>query len=62
MGYNILAKPEENELYTKIVNAKIEDSNKVDYYGNGKASEEICNLILSYNKEEMQDEWKKKKN
>lgn len=45
-GYNILSKPEEKELYTKIMNAKIEDKNKILYYGDGKAATQIKNLIL----------------
>ena len=47
-GYNILAKPEEQELYNKIKNAKIEDKNKVHYYGNGQAAQEINQLILNF--------------
>ena len=47
-GYNILAKPEEQELYHKIKNAKIEDKNKVHYYGDGHASEEINQIILNF--------------
>ena len=47
-GYNILAKPEEQELYNKIKNAKIEDKNKVHYYGDGHASEEINQIILNF--------------
>ena len=50
-GYNILSKPEVNELYEKIMNAKIVDSNKVHYYGNGHASNEINDIILKYAKE-----------
>lgn len=50
-GYNTLAKPEKEELYKKIKSAKIEDNNKVDYYGDGKASNKICNLILEISKE-----------
>lgn len=48
-GYNVLAKPEKEELYHKIIEAKIVEDNKVNYYGNGNASEEICNLILKLN-------------
>ena len=47
-GYNILAKPEEQELYNKIKNAKIEDKNKIHYYGDGHASEEINQIILNF--------------
>ena len=50
-GYNILSKPEKNELYKKIVNAKIVDSNKIDYYGNGHVANEINNIILKHIKE-----------
>lgn len=45
-GYNVLAKPEEEDLYIKIMNAKIVEDSKENYYGDGKASNEICNLIL----------------
>lgn len=45
-GYNILARPEEEELYQKIIDAKIIDNNKEYYYGEGKAAEKICDLIL----------------
>lgn len=48
-GYNVLSKPAEKELYNKIINAKIEDINKINYYGDGKASEEICDIILKSN-------------
>ena len=47
-GYNILAKPEEQEFYHKIKNAKIEDKNKVHYYGDGHASEEINQIIQNF--------------
>jgi len=47
-GYNILAKSEEQELYTKIKNAKIEDKNKIHYYGDGHASKEISQIILNF--------------
>lgn len=47
-GYNILSKPEVNELYEKIINAKIVDSNKVHYYGDGHAANEINNIIKKY--------------
>lgn len=45
-GYNVLAKPEEKDLYEKIINSKIIDNEKVHYYGNGQASKEINDLIL----------------
>ncbi len=44
-GYNILAKPEYNDLYNKIVNANIKDDNKINYYGNGTASKKIVDII-----------------
>lgn len=46
-GYNVLSKPEENDLYLKIINAKINKKDKVLYYGNGNASKEIKEIILS---------------
>lgn len=45
-GYNVLSKPEYNELYDKIINAKINPYNKVDYYGDGHASEKINKLLM----------------
>lgn len=50
-GYNILSKPEVNELYEKIMNAKIIDSNKIHYYGDGHAADEINRIIVKYAKE-----------
>ena len=41
-------KQEEQELYDKINNDKIEDKNKVHYYGTGQASQEINQLILNF--------------
>lgn len=46
-GYNILSKPEINELYEKIINAKIVDSNKIHYYGDGHAANEINKIIVN---------------
>ena len=51
-GYNILSKPEKNELYEKIVNAKIDNKEKINYYGNGHASSQINNIISKYTKED----------
>lgn len=45
-GYNILSKPEINELYEKIINAKIIDNNKMYYYGDGNASKKISDIII----------------
>ncbi len=45
-GYNILSKPDVDELYEKIMNARIVDSNKAHYYGDGHASNEINEIIL----------------
>ena len=45
-GYNILAKPEQEDLYKKITNTQIDKSKeKVHYYGNGHASQEIADII-----------------
>lgn len=45
-GYNILAKPEQEDLYNKIINSQINKSKeKVHYYGNGHASQEIAEII-----------------
>lgn len=47
-GYNILAKPEGKDLFFKITNSKIEKKDKVLYYGNGEASQEIRNIISRF--------------
>ncbi len=44
-GYNTLAKPEYNDLYKKIINAKINDKNKINYYGDGNASKKITDIL-----------------
>lgn len=45
-GYNILAKPEQEDLYNKIINSQInKNKEKVHYYGNGHASQEIAEII-----------------
>ncbi len=50
-GYNILSKPEKNELLEKIINAKICDLNKIHYYGDGHAAERINEIIVKNIKE-----------
>ena len=45
-GYNTLSNVEEKELYYKIMNSKIEDSKKINYYGNGKSADQISDIIL----------------
>ena len=44
-GYNILAKPTYDDLYNKIVNAQIKDKNKINYFGDGKASKKIVDIL-----------------
>lgn len=44
-GYNVLAKPEYNDLIDKITNAKIGDDNKINYYGDGTASIKIADIL-----------------
>ena len=34
-----------DDLYGKIINAKIVHNEKVNYYGDGNASEKICNIL-----------------
>ena len=46
-GYNVLSKIRDEELYNKIINAKISDSNKINYYGDGKTSEKFRNVLLN---------------
>ncbi len=47
-GYNILSKPEEQELYDKIMASKIQNGNKIHYYGDGEASKKINEIILNF--------------
>ena len=48
-GYNILSNPEEKELLEKILNAKINTQiEKINYYGDGKASFIIANIISKF--------------
>ena len=47
-GYNVLSKPEEQELYNKIMSARIHDDNKIHYYGDGEASKKINEIILNF--------------
>lgn len=44
-GYNTLAKPNYDDLYKKIIDAEIIDDNKVNYYGDGKASKRIAEIL-----------------
>lgn len=44
-GYNVLAKPQYDDLYKKIIHAKIEVSDKKYYYGKGDASLKIAEII-----------------
>lgn len=45
-GYNVLAKPEKNELYNKITNSNINKNiEKIHYYGDGKAAKKINDII-----------------
>ena len=45
-GYNVLAKPNKDDLTNKIKNSKInKDKEKVNYYGNGNASNIINKII-----------------
>ena len=46
-GYNVLSKPIYNELLKKINEAKIVDDNKINYYGDGNASQKIVNIMLN---------------
>lgn len=44
-GYNVLSKPEYNDLYSKINNAHIFGKEKINYYGDGDASLKIANIL-----------------
>lgn len=46
-GYNVLAKPEVNDLYNKIINSHIDNNKeKIHYYGNGDAAKIINKYII----------------
>lgn len=47
-GYNVLAKPEYEDLYNKILNANIVDLDKINYYGNGEASIKIAEILKKF--------------
>ena len=45
-GFNVLAKSEEEDLYSKIANSRINKTNlKINYYGTGNASEKIAEIL-----------------
>lgn len=44
-GYNTLAKPNYDDLYKKIIDSEIVDDNKINYYGDGKASKRIAEIL-----------------
>lgn len=44
-GYNILSKPEKEELLNKIQKATIIDNNKINYYGDGNAASNILSVL-----------------
>lgn len=47
-GYNTLSNADENELYNKIINAKIVDDNKVNYYGDGHSANKIVEILSKF--------------
>jgi len=47
-GYNVLAKPEYDELYSKIIKAEINDTEKINYYGDGNAASKIKDILLKF--------------
>ena len=44
-GFNILAKPQKGEIVEKVLNNNIDENKYFDYYGNGKASEKIVEIL-----------------
>lgn len=45
-GYNVLSKPEKDELYNKIINSNVnKNTEKIHYYGDGKAAQKINDII-----------------
>lgn len=44
-GYNVLSKPIYDELLNKINNALILTNEKTNYYGNGNAAKNICEIL-----------------
>ena len=46
-NYNILAKLDENDIKEKLLNTKVESEKYENYYGDGNAGKEICDIIGS---------------
>jgi UDP-GlcNAc3NAcA epimerase len=44
-GYNVLSKPNYQELYNKIITANIKNNNKINYYGDGNSASKIVDLL-----------------
>ena len=44
-NHNVLSKPKCDEILSKIFDTKIDFDNKQNYYGQGDASEKICNIL-----------------
>ena len=48
-GYNVLAKPNYDDLYNKIMNSEIDKSkNKINYYGDGNAAQKIVDILEKF--------------
>ena len=48
-GYNVLAKPDYDDLYNKIMNSGIDKSkNKINYYGDGNAAQKIVDILEKF--------------
>ncbi len=44
-GLNVLAKPEKNDILSKIFGAQPDWDQKAGYFGDGQASEKICSIL-----------------
>lgn len=44
-GHNILAKPDKEDILTKVFETEIDWKQKADYYGDGHAAEKICGIL-----------------
>lgn len=44
-NHNILASPKKNDILEKTLNTTIDDTKREAYYGNGYASEKICQIL-----------------
>lgn len=44
-NFNVLAKPNAKDIVDKVMNTKIDESKRLDYYGKGDAAKKLCEII-----------------